>query len=125
MISIGTGQSVYYAHAQLDDNGGSISGRVTDSIGNGVYLVRIQARDSAGKGVYSSTNTDEDGYYSLPRLPTCDVKVFFDADYRYLNVAAEYYNDKNTIETADLVTALSRKFNIIPNQTNYPHNWRL
>ena len=33
--------------------------------------------------------------------------------------------DSQMKRTTDLVTALSRKFDITPNQTNYPYNWQL
>jgi len=105
VISVGTGQTSSGIDAQLADNGGFVSGRVEDIYGNGIADVYVWVRDIMEGSVYSSVFTDADGNYTAPKIPTCNAKVFFNSDYGYLNYVAEYYNDKGTYESADLVAA--------------------
>ncbi len=103
VVSVGSGANVSGIDAQLLDNGGFISGRVTNTSGNGIKDVRVLAQDNTIKGAIAWTDTDSDGYYTIPRVPTCNAKVFFNADLQYLNFVSEYYNDKSTYSSADSV----------------------
>ena len=104
VILVGAGDTVSDINALLSEDGGFVTGQVTDTNGAGIEGVRVWARDATYLGVVSSSvMTDFDGYYRLLRLPAGEVKVFFDADLRQLNYETQYYNGKDTFETANLV----------------------
>ena len=105
IVPVAAGQTITDINAQLADNGGFISGKVTVDGSIGIENVRILVYDSAKKAVISSGMTGPDGSYSVPRIPTCQAKVFFDADLGYLNYASEYYNDQSLFDNATPVPA--------------------
>ena len=63
----------------------------------------VVAQDTAIPTAFHSTVTDADGNYTLRRMPTCQAKVWFNADAGYLNYFSEYHNDKGDHGSADAV----------------------
>jgi photosystem II stability/assembly factor-like uncharacterized protein len=96
VISVAAGANKTDINAKLTNNGGFISGRVTDMSGNGIKDIQVVAQDASIEAAMSWTLSDNDGYYTLPRIPTCNAKVFFDADLNFLNYSSEWYNDSST-----------------------------
>ena len=75
-----------------------IEGRVTDSGQSPIQDVTVTAYDVSGIALFSG-NTNVDGYYWIGRrLPTGEVKLWFDARNAVGNYASEYHTDKLLIE---------------------------
>ena len=79
-----------------------VTGTVTDAAGHPVSDASVEATDAVSGDGAGSTSTDEKGVFELP--------VFADANNVKLEISAsdfatEYYNDKPTLATADVVTA--------------------
>ena len=89
--------------AQLTENGGYITGTVTDSSLSGIGGVRVLIYDSSIQAAVSWAYTSASGFYSAPCIPTSNVKVYFDTDYYRLTRASEFYNDQGSFENATLV----------------------
>jgi hypothetical protein len=106
-VAVGAGESVENIDGHLEENGGFITGRVTDTTGMPVAGLIVWARDSAKTtNLYDpGTRTDMEGNYRIGRLGSGNVKVHFDTDFTFLPYAAVYFNGKPTFETADLVPA--------------------
>jgi len=85
---------------------GSISGRVTDSVGVGIGNIRVEvyvyglADNSDGYQSYSST--DAQGYYTISGLSDGSYVLHF-TDYDLVRYFDEWYNDKSTYATANPV----------------------
>ncbi|MCU0286523.1 MAG: carboxypeptidase regulatory-like domain-containing protein, partial [Acidobacteria bacterium] len=97
-VTITAGQITNGINAQLVE-GGMVSGRVTDEFGSGILNISI--------GIYSNNNsywnsTDADGYYTVRGIPAGNCTVFFYPAYAG-NYIQEWYNDKNSQETADVL----------------------
>ena len=99
-------ENVTNIKAQLTNNGGFISGRVTNTSGNGIKDVRVIAQDVTKEAGIAWTDTDADGFYSIPRIPTCNAKVYFNSNRQYLNYVAEWYNDANSHASAGTVAVI-------------------
>ncbi len=86
--------------------GGTISGRVTNTLGNGIddVNVRIYDGDANQQSVYA--NTDSNGYYTISGLYPGSYKVWFDAYYTW-EYASEWYDDKDSFDTGDTVAVAS------------------
>ena len=108
IIAVSAGGTVTGIDAELSDASVTVTGRVTNGSGAGIAGIEVIAQDTGRLSAYSSGMTDGEGYYSIPRLPTCQTKVLFNADRSYLNYANEYYNDKAEYGTADAVSADGR-----------------
>ena len=104
VIAVSAGGTVTGIDAELSDASVTVTGRVTNGSGAGVAGIEVIAWDTGRLSAYSAGMTDGEGYYSIPRLPTCQTKILFNADRAYLNYANEYYNDKAEYGTADAVT---------------------
>jgi hypothetical protein len=102
-VAVTAGQTTYNINSVLDD-GGAVSGRVTNSTGTlGIANVEVQICDLTGYW-HPGTNTDNDGYYTLKGLPGGDYKIEFRAHWVPGNYVSEWYNDKDSFENADVVT---------------------
>ncbi|MEE8207959.1 MAG: carboxypeptidase regulatory-like domain-containing protein, partial [Nitrosomonadaceae bacterium] len=97
-VSVASGQNTT-GITELSDNGGYITGTVTAN-GQGVEGVRVQALDSTVNYTISWAFTDSNGFYSIPRLPDCDAKIFFNTNFNNLDYASEWYIDKDSYELA-------------------------
>lgn len=87
---------------------GSISGTVTDEVGQPLQNVSVTVYKYGtypwgGNGWYyfTSAYTDADGNYSITGLTTGEYKVGFSVAAGYVS---ELYNDKHDLDSADLVT---------------------
>ena len=81
--------------------GGTISGTVTDAVsGLPIANVTVSARDEANIAINSRV-TNADGQYTIYRVPACNVKLYFNAG--TTGYVSEWYNDKASFATADLV----------------------
>ena len=89
---------------------GSISGTVTGSEEGNPALggITVTVYNSSDQQVGSDA-TDENGNYEVGNLPTGNYKVHFGGNSNHL---AEYYNDKSSLASADLVQVT------IPNSTD-------
>lgn len=104
-----TAQTTSNVNAQLGMIGGKISGRVTDSAGNGIADVYLQAFDPDNSSiVFNGARTNSKGVYTIP-LAAGNYKVRFSPGPDSGNYAAEWYNNKSDFESADIVTV--KRFN--------------
>jgi protocatechuate 3,4-dioxygenase beta subunit len=102
LIPVIAGETATGINGTLVDDGGSISGRVTNLYGGGMADVLVQTEDgSFGPQATSRDVTDADGYYLIPNIPTGSAKVRFRTG--YTTFGEEYYNDKPDYGTADAV----------------------
>lgn len=102
-VTVAVGQETT-VDAVLLENGGYITGTVTANA-IGVEGVRVWARDSTYDSTISWAFTDANGDYSIPRMPTCDAKIYFDTDQNNLPYASEWYDDRSSYDEADTVQA--------------------
>jgi protocatechuate 3,4-dioxygenase beta subunit len=104
-VPVASGGTAADVNIVLDEGGGAVSGRVTDSLGAGIPGILVIAQDAAKMAVnYASITTDVDGYYTLVRVPAGPIKALFNADGPYQGYVSEYYNDKGDHASADTVT---------------------
>jgi hypothetical protein len=89
-------------NAQLED-GGTITGQVTDAVsGQSIANVTVRAVDEANWLIFSGV-TDANGQYTIFQVPTCGVKLFFNAG--TTGYSSQWYSDKASFATADVVPA--------------------
>jgi len=110
-VSVTAGGTVSDIDAVLAPSG-TISGRVTDALTNGIQGVAVWVYD-LGQTKLKCCNTDVNGNYSVGLLTTGNYKVEFDSP-SGLNYFDEWYNDKADFASADQVgvTAGSTTLNI-------------
>ncbi len=84
-----------------------VTGTVTDAAGRPVADATVTATNSATNAGAGQTSTDEKGVFTLP-VGTPSVKLRFQAE----KFATEYFNDKQSLATADVVTATSAGANV-------------
>jgi hypothetical protein len=75
LVLVQAGQALSDINAQLAPATGKISGRVTDTSGNGIANAIVAVLDSNG-GLLYGTHTDSNGYYSIP-VPDGTYKILF------------------------------------------------
>ncbi|GAF76093.1 unnamed protein product, partial [marine sediment metagenome] len=103
-VSVIIGSSTTGIDAVLKElESGGIKGKVTDSSGTGIADVRVCAWRSTGSYV-GCWYTDNNGDYEIKHLKADSYKLCFDAEYVPGWYALEWYNDKDSIDTADLVS---------------------
>jgi hypothetical protein len=78
-IGVTAGNTYPGYDAQLSQ-GGTISGRVTNSGATGIQNVSVQVRDTSGNWIpnINGTSTNSNGDYTLGGLPAGDYKIYFD-----------------------------------------------
>ncbi len=83
---------------------GTISGRVTDTLGAGIPNVQVEFHDPSGDWalLHGVVVTDSNGDYEFS-YTAGNCVIYFNTITHQLNYVAEYYNDKTTFATADLV----------------------
>ncbi|MEZ4664360.1 MAG: carboxypeptidase-like regulatory domain-containing protein [Caldilineaceae bacterium] len=108
-IPVGEGEDVIGIDAQLA-NLGSISGRVTDEAGNPLSFIQVLVYAASDVGCCNpeTTQTNNDGQYTVTGLPTASYRIQFDDSFSRV-YETEYYSDALTSEAATLVeVALSQ-----------------
>lgn len=98
--------SIYSLTVETGDlDVGTISGRVTDTLGAGILNVQVEFHDPSGNWalLHGVVVTDANGEYVFSYSAGGCV-VYFNTITHQLNYVAEYYNDKPTLATADPVT---------------------
>jgi len=98
-VTLTAGQTLPDIDFQLD-SGGAITGRVTNSSGNGIANIQIDVH-IAGDVVLKSVTTDDNGDYRASGLQTGNYTLYFHPDSAEI-YCGEWYNDK-TYDTADNV----------------------
>ncbi|HEU5086169.1 MAG TPA: carboxypeptidase-like regulatory domain-containing protein, partial [Roseiflexaceae bacterium] len=89
------------------EEGASISGKVTAADGGApIKGIFVEVLDPEGRRVETAFTQADGTYQTPPKLRQGQYKVIFNADERNATCAyvTEYYNDKTTVETADLIT---------------------
>jgi|GEM_PF-2079140 len=98
-VSFTAGQTLDLGDITLD-TGAIINGQVTYS-GGPLSSVQVRAYDSGGNSLtYEYALSDSGGNYSLDCVPTTEARVRFSRS----SFAIEYYNDKPTLGSADVLT---------------------
>ena len=85
----------------------SVSGRITDAAGSGIAHVSVYDSSNNSKTLgYGSTDSNDD--YTVNGLPAGSYKITFSTwetiDANSNSYLGEWYNDKQSFETADSVT---------------------
>jgi hypothetical protein len=80
-----------------------VKGSVTNSIGAAIEDVRVMVYSSAGS-LFTYNDTDSNGDYVIGGLSAGDYKLDFDTRYASGMYAIEWYNDKDSLATADLIS---------------------
>jgi M6 family metalloprotease-like protein/uncharacterized repeat protein (TIGR02543 family) len=80
-----------------------VKGSVTNSVGTAIEEVRVMVYSSGGSYLTYSY-TDSNGDYVIGGLSTGDYKLVFDTRYASGMYAVEWYNDKDSLGAADLVS---------------------
>ncbi|MBA7709639.1 hypothetical protein ES703_118561 [subsurface metagenome] len=83
--------------------GGGISGRVTNVLDAGIENVYVRACTTAGEYV-TYTFTDFEGNYEFETLRVGNYKLEFDTTYTVETYLSEWFNDENSVNTADPVS---------------------
>ncbi|MBI9092741.1 MAG: carboxypeptidase regulatory-like domain-containing protein [Desulfobacterium sp.] len=88
------------------EQGGAISGTVTDPDGNPIPNCHVFVRSQACDGVqWSQTDTDENGNYTINGIPNEAVYINACPDCKKLNYVGEWYDGANG--SADCATAIA------------------
>ncbi|MCX6583459.1 MAG: carboxypeptidase regulatory-like domain-containing protein [Candidatus Aminicenantes bacterium] len=90
--------------------GGIMSGRVTDTGGNGIANVHVSVRNAYSNGQYKYKYTDGSGNYTIQGIPASLCKVYFNTDSTTASYVPEWYNDKTDSYYAQI-------FTVTPGQT--------
>jgi hypothetical protein len=85
--------------------GGNIKGRVTDSYGVAIDDVSVVVHTPSGGHITGQWN-DVYGYYEVKSLKSGSYKIYFDVAGDQGNYISEWYNDKDSCDTADLVSVI-------------------
>lgn len=84
--------------------GGTLEGQVTESEGEGIEGDEVCVYSDEAEHVSRCVRTDEKGNYSLVGLPTQNYTIEF---YRLGNFVGQYYENKRTEQTANLVKVVA------------------
>jgi hypothetical protein len=84
--------------------GATISGRVTNSAGEGIDSVQVMTYSTTTESwLGASAFTDEQGYYTLKGVQAGGVKVKFDASQAPTSYDSKWSNDKYSFLLADVL----------------------
>ena len=103
-VPVGEGEDVTGIDAQMA-NLSSISGRVTDESGAPLPFIQVLVNADSEVGCCNpaTTQTDDNGQYTVSGLPAASYRVEFDDSFS-LVYETEYYSDAHSYESATLVT---------------------
>ena len=106
-VGVTAGQTVDLGDVALDI-GAIVLGHVTDGGGNPLANVSVSSSDAQGYSAGNSALTNAAGDYSLNGVPIGGAKVRFGRSaYSLEYYAAEYYNDKPSLGSGDLLATES------------------
>ncbi len=106
---------------------GSVSGRVTNPLDAGIPNIRVEFFDSATGEPMSSVNTDGSGNYTKTGLNPGTYKIlFYFPSPSGIPAVPEWYNDKPSFSTADIITVtpggsltgINAQLRLDPNEPN-------
>ena len=97
-VAVTLGQVTSGINASLEQ-GGSISGHVTDSSGAGLANVSVSAQTATCCGTGGFASTDANGNYTISGLPAGNYQVQFTAP-SGSGLVSEYYNNTTNSSTA-------------------------
>ena len=103
-VSVVNGSTTPNIDAQLDP-GGSIAGKVTNQAGIGIKSLSVSAYDLNHNSM-NSEQTDTNGNYVIPGLPTGEYKVYisgFSSCSTGECYSSEWYDDKHSFDLANSV----------------------
>jgi hypothetical protein len=100
-VAVIAGDTTTGINAHLDE-GGTISGRVTNVKDVGVSAVIVALYDT-GENYLLSDQTYTNGYYYCWGLRSGSYKIYFDATYALGKLTSEWYNDKTSFAAANTV----------------------
>jgi 5-hydroxyisourate hydrolase-like protein (transthyretin family)/protocatechuate 3,4-dioxygenase beta subunit len=103
-VMVTAGSITQDINAQLSA-GGSISGYIKNSGGQGLYNARIDIHDMDGHG-FHCVWTDENGNYTITGLPTAAFKLRFEASSAG-NYVTEWFDNQKNFDTATVVNAVA------------------
>ncbi len=112
LVTVTAFQTTSNIDAQLE-MGGTISGRVTAPLGNGLAYVYVYTVDPDSSVWINGSSTDSKGNYSL-NVPAGTYMTHFGSSSSMRYCAPEWYDNRSNFQVADLVTviALQTTFNI-------------
>ncbi len=96
-VQVNVGETTALLDETLDW-AGHVTGRVTDSGGNGIPGIRVRVYDLSNF-LQSTSLTDADGHYESIQLTPGPAKVLFDAT--GMSYQSEWYDDKGSFPEAD------------------------
>jgi hypothetical protein len=103
LVTITASGTTFNVNARLEI-GGTISGRVTDTWGNGIVGVYVKAFDLNDDAIFfNGATTNSKGFYAIP-LAAGSYKVGFVSGPDDGNFTAEWYKNKSDFQSADTVT---------------------
>ncbi|MGB0120212.1 MAG: carboxypeptidase regulatory-like domain-containing protein [Solirubrobacterales bacterium] len=102
-IPVAEGSDTPNVNAELG-TGGTISGMVTNSAGDGQRGIQVEAFDSNGNVAGSFTTTNTDGSYQIVGLADGDYRLEFSLRSTSANLLGEFYKDKATLSEATPVS---------------------
>ncbi len=103
LVTVTEGSSTSDINAVLAAGGGGIEGRVTNSAGAGIQSIIAFAYTLAG-GRVSYDFTDSNGDYEIKSIKSGNYKMYFYTGSASGDYISEWYNDKDSLGTGDLVS---------------------
>ena len=98
-VTVSAGGTANLSNIVLD-TGAIVTGRVTDGAGNPLGNIWVASYDGQGYSASNLALTNGNGDYSLNGVPIGGAKILF---YKTGSVAPEYYNDKPSFGSGDLL----------------------
>jgi hypothetical protein len=86
------------------EEGGGIKGKITNISGIGIKNVCVIVYLPSGGSYVAYKYTDSSGGYEIKGLKIGSYKIWFNTTYASGDYASEWYNDKDSFNTADLVS---------------------
>jgi protocatechuate 3,4-dioxygenase beta subunit len=100
-LTVNVDETLSDIDAVLSPGGGKISGYVKDAAETGLYGVTVEVWGGQYDYWIGNTQTDTNGYFEIPGLMAGSYKILTRTNDIY---PVEWYSDKTSYETADLVT---------------------
>lgn len=98
-VTVTGGSATANINASLTLASAHVTGTVTNASGTPLANIAVQAPDSNGNPISTTTTTASDGTYTLTGLPTGTIAVRFSGNGQ--NYVSQYYNGKSGFSSAD------------------------